>query len=294
MTSSISPNSHLSVALVGAGRVGTSVAALVTERGHRVTKVFSRTQTSARAAADRLGAEAFDIEALDLTATELVLIGVSDDALSEVAERIAASIPAGAIAVHFSGSLGIEPLEPLRAARAHVAALHPVQAIPDVAAGIARIPGCAWGVTCDAEIRAWAESLIVSLEGRPFYVDEKDRALWHAAAVTTSNAVAALLASGGELLRAIGIEDGARVLGPLVEGTVTNSLEAGLSATTITGPVVRGEIATIERHLGALKNGHQELLNGYTMAAELVLAVASRAGRVDAGIEARMRELLAT
>ena len=280
------PTPPFDIALIGAGRVGTAVSVLLKQRGHRIVAVSSRTEASAAAAADLLSAEAVPPERLP--AADVVLVGVPDHALSATAELVART--GSQVAVHFAGSVGVDPL---RAACEAVCALHPVQACPDVDTAVRRLPGSAWGVTCDEEVRAWAHRLIeTDLEGTAVDVDEDDRARWHSAAVTTSNGIAALMATGEALLASMGIPSPEHVLGPIAAGTVANVRELGGGAKALTGPVVRNEAAVIARHLDAISAQAPELLAAYRSAVCMIVDAATATGRIDKDDALEMTRLL--
>lgn len=269
------------VALVGAGRVGVAVCALLAQRGHDIVTVLSRSPGSAEAAAARLGSRVGPP-----TDANLVLLGVPQPALAEVIAGLSGDIPL----IHFAGSVGVERFG---SAARRLLALHPVQACPDVDTAIARLPGSAWGVTCDQAARDWAHGFVRELDGHPVDVAEADRAAWHAAAVATSNGIAALLATGEAILSSLGIEHPEHVLGPIASATVTNASEGGGGAATLTGPVVRGEADTVRAHVEALRSD-PELLAAYVAVARVIVAAARRGERVDDAALARIEEVLGT
>lgn len=280
------PTSPFDFALIGAGRVGTAVALLLQEAGHRVAGVSSRTTTSAERAAALLSAPV--AEPSDLPSVDVVLIGVPDHALSGVAPLIGAT--GARVAIHFAGSVGPGPLASSGAA---ALALHPVQACPDVAAAVRRLPGSAWGVTCDVDSRAWAHRLIEDdLHGMPVDVEDADRARWHAAAVTTSNGIAALMAIGESLLSSMGIDRPEKVLGPIAQGTVANAIEVGGGATALTGPVVRKEADVIRRHVEAVSAQAPDLLVAYKSALRMIVQAALTTGRIGPDDASELNALL--
>jgi len=281
------------VFLVGAGRVGTAVAVLLQNSGCEIVGVSSRNPSSMRRAADRLGAPSFSLEDGELPAADLWLIGASDDAIETVA-RLLVGRAQGGVAAHLAGSLGLTPLGPLGAAGWGIAALHPVQACPDIDTAIARLPGSAWGVTVSPGLERWARGLIEErLGGRAHGVAEAHRPLWHAASVITSNGVAALLAFGEEILTAFSQAAPGEVLGPLAAGTVQNAREGGGGGQTLTGPIVRGETEAIQRHLTALEGADPSLAAGYARVSGLILDSARRAGRIDEATADSIEEVLA-
>jgi predicted short-subunit dehydrogenase-like oxidoreductase (DUF2520 family) len=285
--------SSLRVALVGAGSVGTAVATLLKDRGHHIAAIWSRSMESAARAAERLEAPIAESPQTAVADTDVVLLGAVDSVVRELARDVAPGLRARAVAVHFSGSLGIAPLEAVREMGAYRAALHPVQSVPDAGSGIDRLPGSAWGITCDAAVHGWARTVVErDLGGIPVDVAEEDRAPWHAAAVMTSNGVAALVSTAAALLARIGVDEPHAVLGPLAAGTLTNIKTLGGDGDAFTGPVVRGDRATVERHLAALTARFPDLLDEYKLIARAIVAGAARTARIETSTARSMQQLL--
>jgi len=285
------PTSPFTYALVGAGRVGTAVAELLRRAGHEPVAVASRSDESAQRAAGMLGCT---VVAMDgLPECDVVLLGVPAEAIEEVAWAINPSLSDGTIVIHFAGSRGLEPLRPVLGRGGQRVALHPVQACPDISTAIARIPGSAWGCVCDEGLGDWSADLIEqTLGGSPYWVPDVQRPVWHAAATVTSNALSAVLAVGESLLRSLGHEEPAGVFGPLARGTLENAIAGGGGAATITGPAVRGETATIERHLDGIDLAAPELKRAYGLATLLTIEAAVAADRIPHDVAEEMLELL--
>ncbi|HWC13028.1 MAG TPA: DUF2520 domain-containing protein [Actinomycetota bacterium] len=285
------PPSPFTFVLVGAGRVGTAVGELLVRAGHEPLGVSSRSHERRDAAAARFQVPV--VEPDRLPPSDVVLLGVPDAALAEVAGVVAPALRPGTVVIHFSGTSGIRPLAAAVVAGARACALHPVQACPDVDTAITRLPGSYWGVTTTTEARDWAIALVRDgLAGTPVEVREADRPVWHAAAVTASNGIAGLMAVGEHLLRSIGVAEPDEVLGPLARGTVENAIDGGGGGLTLTGPAVRGEHNTFVRHLDALARTAPQLVAGYTLAARLVLEAAGLEGRIDTDAATRLLALL--
>lgn len=272
------PPRRFSLCLVGAGRAGTAVASALRAAGQSVAGVSSRTPASAAAAADRLGAPVVTLE--ELPRCDVVLLGVPESALGPVAADVAAVIAPGTVVWHLAGAAGIAPLEAVVAAGGRRCALHPVQAFPDVDAGLARLPGSAWGLTCDEGLEEWARAVAAEdLGGRVFALREEDRPVWHAAAVTAASGAIAIMSLGERLLASIGVEEAGAVLGPLAGAAIANASARGATA-SLTGPAVRGEWATVRSHLRALEAAAPELAEPYREATRLILRVAEGAGTI--------------
>jgi predicted short-subunit dehydrogenase-like oxidoreductase (DUF2520 family) len=241
-----------SLAIVGAGRVGHSLARLAKQAG---------------VAAALAGRE----DALEACrASEVALLCVPDSAIASACETIAEAIPPLRLVGHTSGASGLDVLTAARARGAEAFSLHPLQTIPD---GAAEVAGAACAVSgTSAEATAFAERLAERLGMRPFAVPEEHRAAYHAAAVISSNFLIALKESAAGLLEDAGIDDPRELLAPLVLQTAANWAERGPQA--LTGPFARGDAATVERHLAALREAAPELVPVYEALAELTRALA--------------------
>jgi predicted short-subunit dehydrogenase-like oxidoreductase (DUF2520 family) len=116
--------------------------------------------------------------------------------------------------------------------------------------------------------------------------------VWHAASVITSNGIAALLSSSEALLDEIGVASPVDVVGPLAAGTVANARQGGGGGPTLTGPVVRGEVATIREHLQAIAERAPSMLDAYVAVTRLILAAAIRSGRLPSDAATQIETVL--
>lgn len=267
--------------LYGAGRVGTTIATVLAGTGRAVIGVASPTGESARRAAVRLGCDVFDDPTTMVRGADIVLIGAPDAELENAAAVIEPGVGRGAFVCHFSGASDTQPLASLEARGAQTAALHPVQSFADVDSAPTTIAGCAWGVTCDDGTYPRADGLVRSLKGTPVKVAPKDRVIWHAAAVISSNGLAALLAASERLLTNIDVERPLEVLLPLARGTLENIARSSSAAAALTGPVVRGEASTIARHLASLDERGEGTTDSYRKLSQMILEIARSSGRID-------------
>lgn len=211
------------VRIIGTGRAGQSFAAALESVGWTVDQVIERGQ-SVLGAAD---------------GTDLVLICTPDDAIKSVA---AAIWPGDAVVAHVAGSLGLTPLEP----HERKAAIHPLVSLPDVQRGADRLlDGCWFGTDGDPLV----QDVVRDLGGRSFQIAESDRAIYHAAACVAANHVVALLGQAERLASGIGVPSGAYA--ELARSALTDVDTLGAPA-ALTGPVARGDMATIARHRAAL------------------------------------------
>jgi predicted short-subunit dehydrogenase-like oxidoreductase (DUF2520 family) len=235
------PHESPALAIVGAGRVGHAIAGAAAAAGLRV------------AIADRESlAEACE-------EAEAVLLCVPDAAIAEAAASASASARRLRFLGHTSGATGLEALAEVAGAGLAAFSIHPLQTIPD---GDAELGGVAAAISgTDERALGFARELALALGMRPFEVPEDQRAAYHAAASIASNFLVTLEESAVELLRRAGVEDPRELLAPLVLRTVANWSERGPAA--LTGPIARGDEATVARHLEALAESDPELLDLY-------------------------------
>jgi predicted short-subunit dehydrogenase-like oxidoreductase (DUF2520 family) len=243
------------LAIVGAGRVGGSLAAAAERAGLEV----------ALAGRD---------DALEAArGARAALLCVTDDAIAAAAETVAAAVPPLELVGHVSGATGLGELAPAAAAGAATFSLHPLQTIPESCADFTGCPAAISGSSPAA--LDYARELAERLGMRPFEIAEDDRAAYHAAASIASNFLVALQESAAELLAATGVEDARELLAPLVLRTAANWSERGADA--LTGPIARGDEATVERHLEALRERAPELVGLYEELAARTRELAARA-----------------
>jgi predicted short-subunit dehydrogenase-like oxidoreductase (DUF2520 family) len=283
----------MDIALVGAGRVGTALAVLLSRAGHRLVGVAGR--EGSRARAQEFLPEVPFVPAADAVRdAAATVVGVPDDAIAPVCAELAAdgAFRQGQSVTHLSGSTPLLALGPARAAGARVLALHPLQTFPDVEAGIDRLPGSAVAVTAwEADAFVVGERLARDVGGRPFRVAEERKALYHAAAVFCSNYLVAVEALAERLFRAAGVDDPREAFGPLARATLDNVLQSGPEA-SLTGPVARGDAGTVRRNLEALSSHAPQAVPAYLALARVVLDLAERSGRLSAQGVGDVREVL--
>jgi predicted short-subunit dehydrogenase-like oxidoreductase (DUF2520 family) len=273
---------RLAVGVVGAGRVGAVLGAALRAAGHRVVAA-SGVSARSRDRAETMLPEAQILPAQDVMArADLVLLTVPDDALPALAAGLVAASAArpGQLVVHCSGRYGVGVLEPLTRAGALPLALHPAMTFTGTSVDLSRLSGCAFGVTAPEPLLPIAEALVVEMGGEPQQVEEERRALYHAALATASNHLVTLAAESMDLLRSCGVEDPARLLGPLMAASLDNALRSGDAA--LTGPVARGDAGTVAAHVAELAAVSTTTVAAYVAMARLTADRALAAGTLKA------------
>lgn len=283
-----------SLSIAGAGPVAQALGRRLVQAGHLVVAVASRTSEGAAAAAAFIGGGARPCSYEALAALDLpIIVAVTDTAITEVAARMASALvaplgPSGPgprqtaqvpVAVHTCGASGAGALAPLALAGWRCGMCHPLQTFANAEQGVEAITGATFGVAGDASACAWAEELVRSIGGSPLLLREDVLPLYHAAAVLAGNGAFALMEAALLLLEQAGVprEAGRPALAPLARRSVDNALASDADL-RLTGPVARGDIGTIERHVEALAAAPAGAAEAYRTLGELLVNIAARRG----------------
>lgn len=253
------PLAGLRFSLVGAGRVGTSLAAWAVARGASAVTVAGRTRSRGEGTAARLGARWCDLERLSTAGEDLLLLAVADPALPELARRLARRLQAR-VALHTAGCLDAAVLRPLADAGVAVGSLHPLKAFPRPLPDLADARGTTFAVDGDVPARALATRLVAAWGGEPFELAGDLRILYHLAATVAAGGVVTLISAVEELAARTGLPR--RVTSgylALARGALDQVDELGDPVAAITGPVARGDRDTEARHRAALARAAPEL-----------------------------------
>lgn len=210
--------------------------------------------------------------------TTLVVLAVPDSALAEVAHDLALAGPAppGCVAVHLSGALSAEVLEPLHAAGYATGTMHPLQSVADPWLSPDRMSGIAFAISGEPAALRAARRITSLLDGVALVIPPAHRPLYHAAAATASNGIVALVAAASRWLEAVGLspQESMAALLPLMQGTLDNLRHLGATG-ALTGPIARGDADTVRLHLSRL-SGHDRSL--YCALGREALLIARTAG----------------
>lgn len=264
------------LAVVGAGKVGSTLALLLAARGCRVTAVASRTRDHAEALAARVEAQAVGLsEAFD---ADLALITVPDDAITATAARLKGF--SGKAAVHTSGAHDVSALAPLAERGIQVGSLHPAYPFADVESAVMGLPGATFAVEADSDpLRGWLSEIVTALDGRVLVVPDGGKATYHAALSIASNYTVALYALAERLLLGLGADKAAAdaALDSLLGGTVANLRAQGIPL-ALTGALARGDVGTVVKHIEALRQIDGDAADLYIHLARMTLSLLAARG----------------
>lgn len=234
----------------------------------------------------------------------LVVLAVPDDVIADVARSLAeawrrpqavardgvdsprqgAREPSLPDVVHCSGALDAQPLSALASLGCRVGAWHPLQAFPD--RGTSLQPGVTWAVTAEDALAADLEAVTRSLGGVPRRLPAAAKTRYHAAAALSANYTVTLLWHASQLLHSCGFteEEALDALLPLLRSTL-DGVESARLPQGLTGPLVRGDLGTLGRHLTELA-ASPEVLEVYRALGRATLPILHARGISDVRREA--------
>ena len=247
--------------------------------------VASRDLDHARSAAAFIGGvAAVELEAIPGLA-QRVLIAVTDNALEEVAMRLASAGFERGIALHTAGSRGPEALAHLSAAGVATGVLYPLQTFPTPEQGLCDLPGSYFALTGDSDAMEWARKIVELVPGHILLSRPEQWGFFHAAAVLASNYQVTLMDAALETLEAAGVSraEGLAALSSLARATLENVLRMGPQA-ALTGPISRGDAETVRRNRAALTAVSPATQALYRAAGQRTIPIARRQGLADSAL----------
>ena len=281
----------LKTGFIGAGTTGTALAVRLSEKGWPVVAVSSRTLLSAQKLARLLpDCMAYHTTQEVADVAELVFITTPDDVIAQVCSEV--HWHKGQSVLHCSGAHSVDILEPARKLGVAVGAFHPLQTFADADRAIANLPGSTFGLEAEEPLLSTLKELSSLLSGNCVELKPGDKVLYHAAAVFASNYLVTLVKLALDLWKDFGVssEEATRALLPLLRGTLNNIDHIGLPD-CLTGPVARGDVGTIERHLRALAASNPCSLSAYKELGLQTIPIALAKGKVNQQKTEEMRML---
>jgi predicted short-subunit dehydrogenase-like oxidoreductase (DUF2520 family) len=245
------------IVIIGAGRLGTSLGRALVRRGHNLRALTCRRKESAAESRAVIGqGRAMTENAAAARLGQVIFLCLPDDELPRIASRLAGSRVEwrGKTVFHTSGLLPARVLEPIQKRGAAVASFHPAQAFPNKKTPPSHFRGVSFGLEGDRKGLELAKRLVHDLGGRAVIIPEDGKPFYHAALSFAGNFFVVLLDAAAELMSQAGIprRRAARILFPLLQGTLRNVNKLD-TVESLTGPLVRGDTASVEAHLTALK-----------------------------------------
>ncbi len=273
------------IAIVGCGKVGTSLAFFLSKTGYRISALFSKTRASAEKTAGLVnGPDPADSSWAAARAADIILITTPDDVIAEACQIIADhnGFRKNTTVLHCSGALPSTILAAAKATGALTGSMHPLQSFAAARTDINPFDGINMAVEGDGQALAMATQLAENLGAQAHTIKTEGKTLYHAAAVAASNYLVTILELALQMLEAAGIEasDGFTILKPLIEGTLSNVEKIGIPE-ALTGPIARGDVDTVAAHIEHIVAQVPELKSLYCSLGVDTVGIARAKGSID-------------
>jgi predicted short-subunit dehydrogenase-like oxidoreductase (DUF2520 family) len=272
------------VSIIGAGRLGTSLGHALLKKGYKIKALSCRTISSAEESRKIIGEGIASIDNVQTARVgEIVFLCLPDEEIAKVTRVIAGSDInwSKKYVFHCSGLIPSKVLKPLRAKGALTASIHPIQSFAQKKSPPTQFENIYFGLEGCAEALVLSAKIVRKLGGHSLILKPEDKALYHAACSTASNLFVVLLEMAVSLLKQINLQEekALQILLPLVKGTLHNVKKFNIR-TSLTGPVIRGDKESIQKHIEALRN-FPPYYETYIRLAAQALEMAKREGKVS-------------
>lgn len=284
----------IDVTVIGLGALGSVLVPALRESGLTVKSVYNRTPTKAKATAGKWDIPifgSFPAKADDLG--NLIFLTVSDSSISEAAMKLdwITDDFSNKIIVHCSGNESSDLLGSLSNKGASTAAFHPLQSFTQ-SSKPEDFRNIYFSLEGDEKAKNILEEITQSFGAQCINVSKKGKSCLHAAAVMASNYLVALTGASADIgsLGNLDEDELKEALLPLMQTTLRNIAGNPLSG-ALSGPIARGDVQTVEKHLELLK-AKRELFNLYKMLGKQTLKIAENKESLDKSAIASLRSLL--
>lgn len=245
----------MKIGIIGAGKVGTSLAAVLKRKGFHITGVSDTAEASLKTAERYLGKDVlYTQNNMDVVgAADVIAITTQDRVIQDVAAEINAKAERldRKLIFHTSGADPSSVLMPLNEKGAFLGSLHPLQTFPDIDSAIGVLQDTCIFVEGDKNAVPLLRHLGDHIGAKVYTIAGKDKVLYHLSAVFVCNLLSALFYSGKGLMDKINIDFEPFL--PIIRATLKNIENKGPLA-ALTGPIVRGDVKTVKAHLASIED----------------------------------------
>lgn len=269
----------MKIGFIGAGKVGTSFGAYLYKKGFNVIGYYSRTFNSAENAIKYSRGKAFNnIKDLAKLA-DMIFITTNDDNITKVCQGLVQEdcLKEGQVLIHMSGASSSRALKSAKKKGCSIYSMHPLQAFASVERAVKDLENTVFSIEGDGDRIHLLEEILKTTGNKYFKLTSQQKTIYHATACVVSNYLVTLMDYGLSLFESIGIEknEGYKALYPLIEGTIKNIYSLGTDK-ALTGPIARGDIQTIEKHLKSLEGTASNKTDFYKIMGAMTLEIAKK------------------
>ena len=271
--------SSLTLSCIGAGRLGKTLCHLFAQHLH-IGHIINCSEDSARLAVKFIGAG--QARRVPVDSADIWLIATPDNEIKAASAvlRTASVLRESDTVFHCSGALNAAELD---ISDCHTASVHPIHSFADPQQSISQFAGTPCGMEGNRSALDRLQLLFERVAAKPFVIDSQQKALYHAATVMTCNYLVSLLELGQQMLTAAGVspQKGANPLEPLIRQTLDNYFNTDATS-ALTGPISRGDTATVASHIQALQHQPNNWQQVYRALGNTTRAIAAKQGQASA------------
>lgn len=284
--------------LIGCGKLGRTLARLWLDQGSiGIGGIVTRHMESAQQAIVFIGSGEFAESIEKLPKADLWLIATSDSEIANVTQQLATTnvLKEGNVVFHCSGALPSSVLMPLSSSGASIASVHPIHSFADPRQSLTTFNGSFCAVEGDHPAQDILIPLFEGIGARTFTIGTENKPLYHAATAVASNYLVTLLHTAASMLEQAGMQrkEALEMLKPIVLQTASNTFQKD-SIGALTGPIARGDVATIKAHLKAISEQDPKIDSLYRLLGEHTLPLAEKQGAASKLALTQLTELLSS
>ncbi len=280
------------IGFIGSGPVGTAFGVNLSQRGYQIIGVFDVVKEAAeRFANDVSGCQVFEKAQALADSADMVFITTPDDIIPKVAAEL--KWRSGQSVIHCSGASTVHSLDAAQEQGAMVGSIHPCQTFAGREQAIRNLPRSTFAIEAEELMRTTLTEIARALDGDWVYLTSEDKALYHAAACIACNYFYTLVKIATDLWQNFGksTAEATKAYIPLLQGSVNNIANVGFPG-ALTGPIARGDVKTIQRHLAALKKYAPDILPLYKELGQQTIPIGIAKGTLSEDKAAELRSLL--
>lgn len=293
--------SNKQIAVIGAGKLGLALAHLLAKSGYQVT-IGARKPAARINTFQKLALRPSDLPPIvsyrqATRHADLSLLTIADDAISETCRILATDFKPNSIVAHCSGALDSTILASAAARGCKVASLHPLNTFPSIQAALQLLKNQQHNTSlyCEGDSAAlqFSEGVFSRAGFKVVCIDKSSKPLYHAACVFACNYLTSLMDLSLQSAQAAQLppEDFWQSLQPLITTTLNNISGEG-TVDALSGPISRGDVDTVAKHLTVLYEQSAELARCYAVLGQRTLALTERRGDIEQAKIGHLRKLL--
>jgi len=274
--------------VIVAGNLGKTIGHLFARQPLvKIGAICNTSQINANAAIKFIGDGFYCPSISELPPADITLIATPDDLISHTCTALSKNqlLKSESIVMHCSGSLSSDALNSVSEKGCFIASVHPMRSFAKPALSIEEYKGTYCAMEGDKKGIATLKSLFESIGSITYEIDKDKKSYYHAAGVFSSNYLVTLAQQALACMNEAGVENeiAMRIITNIMKSSVSN-LERTLSPKqSLTGPIQRGDISTIKKHMDAFEDTEQKAL--YASLGKATLALTQHGAEKKAKLE---------